>query len=99
MMANSKAWANQVPEGFAKVLTDRKTDKILGVHIVSAIAEESIAEAALAMTKGATGKKLGKMSHTHPTMAEALKEASLAAFDRSIHLRHRDDKEGKKADK
>jgi dihydrolipoamide dehydrogenase len=86
MMANSRARAMHDADGLIKVLTDKKTDKILGVHMISAIAGEAIAEAVLAMEYGASAEDIGRTCHAHPTMSEAVKEACLAAYDKPIHF-------------
>ena len=86
MMANSCARAHHEGEGLVKVLSDPDSDKILGLHIVSACASEAIAEAVLAMETGATAGKVGGASHPHPTMSEGIKEAAAAACFKSIHL-------------
>lgn len=86
MMANSRARANHDSDGFIKVLTDKKTDKILGVHMVTSNAGEAIAEAVLAMEYGASAEDIGRTCHAHPTCSEAMKEACLGAFDKAIHF-------------
>ena len=86
MMANSRSRANHDSEGFIKILADKKTDKVLGVHMVSSIAGEAIAEAVLAMEYGASSEDIGRTCHAHPTMSEAFKEAALATFDKPIHF-------------
>jgi dihydrolipoamide dehydrogenase len=86
MMANSRSRANHETEGFIKILADKKTDKVLGVHMISNIAGEAIAEAVLAMEYGASAEDIGRTCHAHPTMSEAVKEAALAAFDKPIHF-------------
>jgi dihydrolipoamide dehydrogenase len=61
------------------VLTDSKTDRILGVHIIGPNAGEMIAEACLAMEYGASSEDVARTCHAHPTLSEALKEACLSA--------------------
>lgn len=85
-MANSRARANHDSEGFIKILSDKKTDKILGVHMISSLAGEAIAEMVLAMEYGASSEDVGRTCHAHPTMSEAVKEACLAAYDKPIHF-------------
>jgi len=80
MMANSRARANLDTEGMIKVLADKNTDRVLGVHIISAGAGEMIAEAVLAMEYGASSEDIARTCHAHPTMSEALKEAAMAAY-------------------
>ncbi|KAH9578710.1 FAD/NAD(P)-binding domain [Trypanosoma melophagium] len=83
--ANSRAKAVATEDGFVKVLVDSKTDRILGVHIVCSAAGELIAEACLAMEYGASSEDVGRTCHAHPTMSEALKEACMACFAKSIN--------------
>lgn len=83
--ANSRAKATGVEEGFVKVITDAKTDKILGIHLVNSCASELIAEAALAMEYGASSEDVGRTCHAHPTLSEAMKEACMACYAKSIH--------------
>ncbi len=82
--ANGRAIAGDVTTGFAKVLADAKTDRLLGAHILGHNASELIAEAALLMEFGGSAEDLGRTCHAHPTMSEALKEAALAANGRVI---------------
>jgi dihydrolipoamide dehydrogenase len=84
--ANGRARAMAQTEGFVKVLTHAQTDRILGVHILGAHAGDLIAEAAVAMAFGASAEDLGRASHAHPTLAEAVKEAALAAWDKPLHM-------------
>merc|ERR1712039_662298 len=84
--ANSRAKANQEDIGFVKVLADKKTDKLLGVHIVNAIAGELIGEACLAIEYGAASEDLARVCHAHPTLSEALKGATqMTAFGKAIN--------------
>jgi dihydrolipoamide dehydrogenase len=62
--------------GLAKVIADKKTDRILGIHIVGPHAADMIAEAALAIELGASSEDLARTVHGHPTFAEALQEAA-----------------------
>jgi dihydrolipoamide dehydrogenase len=84
--ANGRAKAIGSTEGRVKVLADKKTDRILGVHIVGAAAGDLIAEAAVAMAFGASAEDVAYASHAHPSLAEALKEAALAAGAGAIHI-------------
>ncbi|CAK9815296.1 Dihydrolipoyl dehydrogenase, mitochondrial [Anthophora quadrimaculata] len=79
-LANSRAKTNLETDGFVKVLADKNTDKILGVHIIGSVAGELINEAVLAMEYGASAEDVARTCHAHPTCAEALKEAHLAAW-------------------
>jgi len=77
--ASGRAMAIGCTEGFVKVLADKKTDQILGVHILGPKASELIGEAAMAMGFCGTAEDVGIFIHAHPTLSEALKEASLEA--------------------
>ncbi|KOC68872.1 Dihydrolipoyl dehydrogenase, mitochondrial [Habropoda laboriosa] len=79
-IANSRAKTNLDTEGFVKVLADKNTDKVLGVHMIGSVAGELINEAVLAMEYGASAEDVARTCHAHPTCAEALKEAHLAAY-------------------
>tara|TARA_Y100001970_G_scaffold290370_1_gene423881 strand:- start:2771 stop:4177 length:1407 start_codon:yes stop_codon:yes gene_type:complete len=85
-MANSRAKVNSETEGFVKVIADEKTDKVLGVSIISSVAGTMIAEAALAMEFGASAEDIARTCHAHPTHTEALKEAAMAVDKRPIHF-------------
>ena len=85
-MANSKAKVDDVADGFVKILADKKTDKVLGVHIVGPDAGNLIAELALAMEFGASSEDIARTCHAHPTLTEAVKEAALAVDKRPIHM-------------
>ena len=84
--ANGRAKSLGHPEGKVKVLADAETDRVLGVHIIGARAGDLIAEAAVAMTFGASAEDIARSSHAHPTLAEALKEAALAVEGQAIHI-------------
>lgn len=84
--ANSRASCTDDKEGLVKILADRKTGIILGLHIISAHAGELIHEGVLALKKRATAMDLAETSHAHPTLAEAIKEAALAIAKQMIHL-------------
>jgi dihydrolipoamide dehydrogenase len=85
-MANGRARAMQATEGFVKVLADKDTDRVLGVHIIGFGAGEMIHEAAVLMEFGGSSEDLGRTCHAHPTMSEAVKEAALATFFKPIHM-------------
>jgi len=85
-LGSGKAQAMGETDGFAKVLADPETDRILGVHIVGPHATDLIAEAALAMQMGVTVKQLVETIHAHPTLAESLLEAAEAVHGMSIHM-------------
>ncbi|XP_014258372.1 dihydrolipoyl dehydrogenase, mitochondrial [Cimex lectularius] len=78
--ANSRAKTNNETEGFVKVLADKHTDAVLGVHIIGPSAGELIAEAVLGMEYGASAEDVARTCHAHPTCSEALREAHLAAY-------------------
>lgn len=80
MAANSRAKTNNDTDGFVKVLADKTTDRILGVHMVGSVAGELINEAVLAMEYGASAEDVARVCHAHPTCSEALREANLAAY-------------------
>jgi len=84
--ADPRSRANGTAEGFVKVLADKGTDKVLGVHIIGAEAGTMIAEAVTAMEFSASAEDIGRICHAHPTVSEAMKEAALAAWDKPIHL-------------
>jgi dihydrolipoamide dehydrogenase len=84
--ANGRARANRATDGFAKVLADKATDRVLGVHIISAGAGEMIHEAAVLMEFGGSSEDLARTCHAHPTMSEAVKEAAMAVEKRQIHM-------------
>ncbi len=83
--ANGRARAMNHTDGFAKVLADSETDRVLGVHIVGFGAGEMIHEAAVLMEFGGSSEDLARTCHAHPTMSEAVKEAALGAFAKTIH--------------
>jgi dihydrolipoamide dehydrogenase len=85
--ASGRARASMDTDGFIKVLTDRKTDEILGVHMIGPRAADMIAEAVVAMEFRASAEDIARMSHAHPTYTEAFREACLAATgNRAIHI-------------
>ncbi|MFC0181049.1 dihydrolipoamide dehydrogenase [Pseudarcicella hirudinis] len=84
--ALGRATASMDTDGLVKVLADKATDEILGVHIIGARAADMIAEAVVAMEYRASAEDVARMSHAHPTYTEAMKEACLAATEnRAIH--------------
>ena len=84
--ANSRAKTNRDTDGFVKVIADAKSDRVLGVWIISSLAGTLIAEAAMAMEFGATSEDIAYTCHAHPTHAEALKEAAMAVQGKPIHI-------------
>jgi len=86
MRALGRSRASMDLDGFVKILADKNTDEILGVHMVGARAADMIAEAVVAMEYRASAEDISRMSHAHPTFTEAIKEAALAANDRALHI-------------
>ena len=84
--ANGRARAMLHTDGFVKILADKKSDKVLGVHVVGFGAGEMIHEAAVLMEFGGSSEDLARTCHAHPTMSEAVKEAALATFFKPIHI-------------
>lgn len=85
--ALGRARASADLDGFVKILADAKTDEVLGIHIIGARAADLIAEAVTAMEYRASAEDISRMSHAHPTFAEAIKEAALAATEnRALHV-------------
>ncbi|MBN8625849.1 MAG: dihydrolipoyl dehydrogenase [Planctomycetes bacterium] len=72
-------------DGYVKVLADKKTDRVLGVHILGPRAGDLIAECAAAIEFGASSEDIARTCHAHPTLAEVVKEAALGVDGRSIH--------------
>ena len=85
-LANSRAKVNNETEGFVKIIADSKTDKVLGVSIISSVAGTLIAELAIAMEFGASSEDIARTCHAHPTHSESVKEAALAVDKRPIHF-------------
>ncbi len=74
-------------DGFVKMLADKKTDRVLGAHIVGKGAGDLIHEVAVLMEFGGSSEDLARTCHGHPTMSEAVREASLAAaFGKPLHM-------------
>ena len=87
MRALGRARASMDIDGFVKILADAKTDEVLGVHMIGARCADLITEAVTAMEFRASAEDISRMSHAHPTYAEAVKEAALAATDnRPLHI-------------
>ncbi|KAA9347092.1 dihydrolipoyl dehydrogenase [Larkinella humicola] len=85
--ALGRARASMDVDGLVKVLADKQTDEILGMHIIGARAADMIAECVVAMEYRASAEDIARISHAHPTYTEAIKEACLAATDnRAIHM-------------
>ncbi len=84
--ANSRARAIADTDGFAKIIADAKTDRILGAHIIGPSAGDLIAELAVAIEFGGSAEDIARSSHAHPTLAEAVKEAALAVDGRTLNM-------------
>jgi dihydrolipoamide dehydrogenase len=85
--ALGRARAGGDTDGFVKILADAKTDEILGVHMIGARCADLIGEAVIAMEYRASAEDISRMSHAHPTFAEAIKEAALATTgNRALHV-------------
>jgi dihydrolipoamide dehydrogenase len=83
--ANGRAIANDSTDGFAKIVADARSDRILGAQILGRGASELIAEVVAHMAYGGSAEDLGRTIHAHPTLGEALKEAALAVAKSAIH--------------
>ena len=87
MRALGRSRASGDVDGFVKIFSDKETDEVLGVHMVGARVADLIAEAVTAMEFRASAEDIARMSHAHPTYAEAIKEAALAATgNRALHI-------------
>ncbi|MCQ8279194.1 dihydrolipoyl dehydrogenase [Acetobacteraceae bacterium KSS8] len=84
--ANGRARAMNATDGFVKILADKKTDRLLGAHILGPDAGTLIAELATAMEFGASAEDVARICHAHPTLSEAVKEAALDADKRALHI-------------
>ena len=84
--ASGRALSINEPEGWAKVISDKKTDKVLGVHMIGPEVTELIAEAALAIELGATTGDIAGTIHAHPTLPEAVMEAAEAVHSMAVHI-------------
>ena len=72
--------------GFVKIVSDRKTDRVLGIHIIGPHATEMIAEGIAALNLDATSEALFNAMHAHPTLAESMMEAAMAVHGRALHM-------------
>ncbi len=87
MRALGRSRASGDTDGLVKILTDADTDEVLGVHMIGARVADLISEAVTAMEFRASAEDIARMSHAHPTYAEAVKEAALAVTgDRALHI-------------
>jgi len=88
-LANGKSLASSESEGFAKIIADEQTKKILGVEIVGNESSDLISEAALAIELGATLDDIASTIHPHPTLPESIMEAAENALGKAIHIQNR----------
>ena len=84
-IANGRAKGIGDTVGMVKILAERESDRVVGVHILGGTASDMIAEAVLAMEFGASAEDIARTCHAHPTLSEAVKEAALAVDARAIH--------------
>jgi dihydrolipoamide dehydrogenase len=84
--ANGRAKVNKTTDGFVKILSDDKTDKVLGVHIIGPDAGTMITEATITMEFSGSAEDIARTCHPHPTLSEAVKEAALGVDKRAIHM-------------
>jgi dihydrolipoamide dehydrogenase len=84
--ASGRALSMNEPDGFVKMVTDAKTDVVLGVHMIGPDVSELIAEATLAIEMGATAEDISLTVHTHPTLPETMMEAAEAVHGLAIHI-------------
>jgi len=85
-VGNSRAKTNDNFPGFIKFLSDSKTDRILGCHMIGPGVGELIAETVLAIEYGASSEDIARTCHAHPTLSEAVKEAAMATYNKPIHM-------------
>ena len=83
---NARAKAMGMTDGLVKILADKETDRVLGVHIVGPRASDMIAEAVVAMEFGASSEDIARSFHAHPTLSEVMREAALAVDRRARQL-------------
>jgi len=87
MRALGRSRASSDLDGFVKILADKNTDEIIGVHMIGARCADLISEAVVAMEYRASAEDIARISHAHPTYSEAIKEAALAATEnRALHI-------------
>jgi dihydrolipoamide dehydrogenase len=83
---NGRAKAMGFTDGFVKILADKKTDRVLGCHIVGPRASDMIAEAVMAMEFGGSAEDIARAFHAHPTLSEVMREAALAVDNQSRQM-------------
>jgi dihydrolipoamide dehydrogenase len=84
--ANARARAIGDTSGFVKIISESRSDQILGVHIIGPFASELIAEAVVAMEFRGSAEDIGMIIHAHPSLSEALKDAALGVDKRSLNI-------------
>jgi dihydrolipoamide dehydrogenase len=87
--ASGRALSLMETDGFVKIIADSRTDEVIGVHMVGPEVTELIAEAALAIEMGATSEDIARTIHAHPTLPEAVMEASEAVHKMAVHIYQR----------
>jgi dihydrolipoamide dehydrogenase len=87
--ANSRALTGDDMEGMVKFVADAKTDRVLGAHILHHAASELIAEAVSVIEFGGSSEDIGRTTHSHPTLSEAVREAALNVEKRALHIMNR----------
>ncbi|HMF46555.1 MAG TPA: dihydrolipoyl dehydrogenase [Candidatus Udaeobacter sp.] len=87
--ANSRALTGDDVEGMVKFVADAKTDRVLGAHILHHAASELIAEAVSVIEFGGSSEDIGRTTHSHPTLSEAVREAALNVDKRALHIINR----------
>ncbi len=85
-LANGRAKAMDESEGLVKILSDKKTDRLLGMHIVGPWASDLIAEGTSVIEFGGSAEDIARTCHAHPTLSEVVKEAAMAVDKRQIHM-------------
>ena len=87
--ANSRALTGDDVEGMVKFVADAKTDRVLGAHILHHLASELIPEAVSVIEFGGSSEDIGRTTHSHPTLSEAVREAALNVEKRALHIMNR----------
>jgi dihydrolipoamide dehydrogenase len=87
--ANSRALSVDDVEGMVKFVAEAKTDRVLGAHILHHFASELIAEAVSVIEFGGSSEDIGRTTHSHPTLSEAVREAALNVEKRALHIMNR----------
>ncbi len=85
-MANGRARAMNATDGFVKILSDAKTDRVLGAHMIGPNVGDLMSEVVTVMEFDGTAEDIARICHSHPTLTEVVKEAALAVHKRPIHI-------------